>query len=245
VVSAVPPDRRVCIFSLSATDVVVDMDGWLSPNAPFHAVAPTRVLDTRQTSGPLTDVRVPVAPVHSSGAVVNLTITDAHAPGYATLYPCGGLPLVSNVNFLATLPVAGAAVVPVDNGGGVCVHTSTPANIIVDVAGWLDAGFSPIVPFRAADTRQLGAPVTDVRLTTNLGPATGIALTLTVTEPTAAGYATVFPCGQAPPLVSNINFVAKQTVANAVIATPDDQGRICIHAFVPTHIIVDVDGSFS
>jgi hypothetical protein len=174
-----------------------------------------------------------------------LTIADAHATGYATLYPCGGIPLVSNVNFRASLPEAGAAVVPVDNAGEVCVHTSTPADIIVDVAGWLDAGFSPVVPFRAVDTRQLGTPVTDVRLTTNLGATTGIALTLTVTEPTAAGYATVYPCGQAPPLVSNVDFVANQTVANAVIATPDDQGRICIHAFVPTHLIVDVDGSFS
>jgi subtilisin family serine protease len=245
VIAAVPADRRVCIFSLSATDVVVDMDGWLTPNQPFHAVIPLRALDTRATSGPVTDIHVQVAPPGSSGAVVNLTITDAREPGYATLYPCGGLPLVSNVNFLAVTAAAGAGVVPVDNAGEVCVHVSTPADVIVDVAGWLDAGFAPIVPFRAVDTRAAGMAITDVRLTTNLGPTSGISLTLTITQPTAAGYATVYPCGQAPPLVSNINFVAGQTVANAVIATPDDQGRVCIHAFARTHMVIDVDGSFS
>jgi len=45
--------------------------------------------------------------------------------------------------------------------------------------------------------------------------------------------------------VSNINFVAGQTVANAVVATPDAQGRVCVHAFVPTHVVVDVSGTFS
>ncbi len=92
VVAAVPADGQVCIFTMSATDVVVDMDGWLPPDQPFHAVTPARVLDTRQTSGLLTDVVVPVAPAGSSGAVVNVTITDSRAAGYATLYPCGEPP---------------------------------------------------------------------------------------------------------------------------------------------------------
>jgi hypothetical protein len=71
-----------------------------------------------------------------------------------------------------------------------------------------------------------------------------VALTLTAVEPTGPGFATVFPCGQPTPLASNLNFVAGQIVANAVIATPDAAGRVCVHTSTPTHLIVDVSGFF-
>ena len=246
VIATVPGDGRVCIYTMSAADVVVDLDGWLPADQPFHADTPHRVLDTRQTSAPLTDVAVPVAPPGAVGAVVNVTVTAPAAAGYATVYPCGGaVPLVSNVNFVARATVPGAALVPVDDAGRLCVHTSTPAHVIVDVVGWLGSGFKAVAPFRAMDTRPLGTPVTDVVLGPGTSPsAAGVALTLTITEPTAAGYATVYPCGQPPPLVSNVNFGPGQTVANAVVATPDAQGRICVHTLVPTHVVVDISGSF-
>ena len=63
-------------------------------------------------------------------------------------------------------------------------------------------------------------------------------------QPSAPGFATVYPCGQAPPFVSNLNFVAGQIIANAVVATPDAGGRICVHASTPTHLVVDVSGFF-
>jgi hypothetical protein len=55
----------------------------------------------------------------------------------------------------------------------------------------------------------------------------------------------VYPCGQVPPLVSNVNFLAGQTIANAVLATPDVQGRVCVHSLVPAHVVVDVSGTFT
>jgi len=240
----VPADHRVCVFTMSATDVIVDQDGWLPADLPFHAVAPHRVLDTRQVAAPLTDVAVPVAPAGARGAVVNVTVTEPSAAGFATVYPCGGAaPLASNLNFTAGATVPAAAIAAVDASGRICVHTSTPAHVIVDVGGWLASGFEPAVPFRAIDTRPLGPPVTDVLVAPgSFAGVSGVALTVTVTEPTAAGYATVYPCGQAPPLVSNLNFVAGQTVANAVVATPDPQGRICVHTLVPTHVVVDISG---
>jgi len=179
--------------------------------------------------------------------VVNVTVTEPAAAGFATVYPCGStVPLASNLNFVAGETVPAEALVPVDSTGRVCVHTSTPAHIVIDVAGWLQSGFVPVVPFRAIDTRSLGPPVTDLVVAPgSLTGVAGVALTLTITEPTAAGYATVYPCGQAPPLVSNLNFVAGQTVANAVVTMPDPQGRICVHTLVPTHVVVDISGTFS
>jgi hypothetical protein len=191
------------------------------------------------------DIAVPVVPPGAGGAVVNLTITQPVTDGFATLYPCGApVPLASNVNFRTGETVPGAALVPVDTAGRVCVHTSTPAHVIVDVAGSLSTGFAPTGPTRALDTRS-GPLVTDVAITpTGVAGADGVALTLTAVEPTAPGFATVFPCGQAPPLVSNINFVSGQIIANAVVATPDSAGRICVHASTPTHLVIDVSGFF-
>jgi hypothetical protein len=118
--------------------------------------------------------------------------------------------------------------------------------VLVDVDGYLTNGFTPTGPSRAVDTRALSQKVTDVVLSpVGLAGASGFALTLTVTEPTAAGFATVYPCGQQPPVVSNINFVAGQTVANAVVATPNAQGQMCIHSAVPTHLVIDVSGFFN
>src|SRR5262249_12540699 len=63
VVVAVPADSRVCVFSMTSTDVVVDFDGWLEPNRPFVPLEPTRKIDTRPTGVRVTnDLAVAVAP---------------------------------------------------------------------------------------------------------------------------------------------------------------------------------------
>jgi subtilisin family serine protease len=247
VVLAVPSTRQVCIFSMTATDVVVDMDGWLASAKPFVPLAPSRKADTRASGVRVNgDIAVPVVPPGAGGAVVNLTITQPVADGFATLYPCGArLPLASNVNFLAGGTAPAAALVPVDTAGRVCVHTSTPAHVVVDVFGWLSTGFAPTGPTRVLDTRTAGSFATDVSIAPAGGAgAGGVALTLTVVEPTAPGFATVFPCGQPPPLASNVNFVAGQIVANAVIAASDAAGRVCVHTSTPTHLVIDVSGFF-
>jgi subtilisin family serine protease len=246
VVVAVPTSGQVCIFSMTTTDVVVDFDGWLEPNQPFVPLPPARKVDTRTSSVRVaSDLAVAVVPPGAGGAVVNLTITQPLTDGFATLYPCGAaIPLASNVNFVAGGTVPGAALVPVDTAGRVCVHVSTPAHVIVDVAGYLGTGFAPSGPTRNLDTRS-GPPVTDVSILPIGGTgADGVALTLTAVQPGAPGFATVYPCGQAPPFVSNLNFVAGQIIANAVVATPDASGRICVHTSTPTHLIVDVSGFF-
>ena len=69
-------------------------------------------------------------------------------------------------------------------------------------------------------------------------------LNVTVTEPHAAGYVTVFPCGIAAPLASNVNFVTDQTVANATIAKIGQDGQVCIYNSQATHLVVDVTGFF-
>lgn len=124
--------------------------------------------------------------------------------------------------------------------------------------------FRPLDPARLADTRP-GKPTTDgsfsgggrvtpskaltLTLTGRGGvPASGVAavaLNVTVTGPTGAGYLTVHPFGVARPPTSNVNFVVGQTVANSVVTKVGSGGRIVLYASVGTHVIVDVAGVFT
>jgi hypothetical protein len=74
----------------------------------------------------------------------------------------------------------------------------------------------------------------------------GVSLNVTVTEPTAAGYLTVWPAGRTRPLASNLNFVAGQTIPNAVSTGVNANGDIEIYNNSGnSHVIVDVTGWYA
>ncbi len=69
-------------------------------------------------------------------------------------------------------------------------------------------------------------------------------LNVTVVDAGAAGFVTVFPCGQAVPNASNLNVAAGQTVPNAVVSKLGVGGTVCVFSSVSAHVLVDVNGSF-
>lgn len=72
-------------------------------------------------------------------------------------------------------------------------------------------------------------------------PASGVgavALKVTVTNPTGPSLLTVWPAGSARPLASNLNFTARQTVPNMVIAKVGDDGQV---SFYNDSGLTDVD----
>ena len=75
--------------------------------------------------------------------------------------------------------------------------------------------------------------------------ATALVLNVTVVEPAAAGFVTVYPCGSAIPNTSSVNFAAGATVANAVAAKAGVGGRVCLYSNVATNLVVDVTGYFA
>ena len=54
----------------------------------------------------------------------------------------------------------------------------------------------------------------------------------------------MYPCGIEPPLASNLNFVAGQTIPNAVLTKIGTNGDVCIFNSQATHLIADVTGLF-
>lgn len=119
--------------------------------------------------------------------------------------------------------------------------------------------YSALVPARILDTRSgIGAAAAAVQPASStklqvLGqggvPAEqvgSVVLNMTVTEPAASGYLTVWPSGVARPLASNLNFTAGLTVPNLVIVPVGRDGMVQIYngSGGATHIIADVLGYF-
>lgn len=75
--------------------------------------------------------------------------------------------------------------------------------------------------------------------------AAAVALNVTVTEPTATSYITVYPAGASRPTASNLNMTANQTVANMVIVPVGANGQVNLFNFDgSTHLVADVLGWF-
>ena len=74
--------------------------------------------------------------------------------------------------------------------------------------------------------------------------AAAVALNVTVAEPIGSGFVTVYPCGAAQPLASNLNYTAGAVVPNAVLAKVGTGGKVCLFVSNGTQLIVDVNGYF-
>ena len=119
--------------------------------------------------------------------------------------------------------------------------------------------YNPVTPERLLDTRVgVGAPigklpagdtlalqVTGAGVTNVPSTAVAVALNVTVTEPDADGYLTVWPCGQPQPFASNLNYSTGETIPNLVIAKLGTAGTVCITGQSTTHVVADVNGWFA
>jgi hypothetical protein len=122
---------------------------------PFTSLVPGRLLDSRagqatvdgqfngiglRGAGSVTALTVAgrggVAG-DAAAVVLNVTVTDAQAPGFVTVFPCGSdQPNASSVNYVSGSTVANAVIVKVGASGQVCLFTQSPINLIADVTGY-------------------------------------------------------------------------------------------------------------
>lgn len=171
----VPLDAHgaLCLYSNVDSDVVVDINGFVSPSSigQFHAAGPQRLFDTRTASrspGRLpADGTIEVqmtgadngVPANAQAVMFNLTAVGADAKTYVTAYPCGTTrPLVSNLNPDAGDARPNTVVVPLSATGSVCFYSPVAVDLVADLAGYVavDTGmmFTPLAPTRLIDTRD-------------------------------------------------------------------------------------------
>jgi hypothetical protein len=276
-VSGLGAGNGVCIYTAAATDLVVDLSGWLVAGR-FVPLAPQRAADTRPGFGvlyppakvPITagqTLRVPVAgqygvPTGAAAASLNVTAVAPQGAGHLRVFACdAALPNASNLNLVSGRTVANAVLSALDaTTGEVCVYAAARTDVVVDVTGYFTAGYTPTAPFRLADTRSgsgvafpvikqvLRAGTTlEVPVTTAPGVpanASAVSLNVTVAPGRGAGHLRVYPCGEALPTASNVNFVGGQTVANAVLVGVGTGGRVCVYAAADAEVVVDLNGWF-
>jgi hypothetical protein len=203
-------------------------------------------------------------PADAASAVLNVTAVAAQANGHLSVYPCGEeLPTASNVNYVTNQTAPNSVIARLGTDGKVCIHTFSATDIVVDVAGYLPNadGLVPLVaPARLMDTRPdrptidgaaagegpiAGQTVRELQVGGRAGLPSGAAsvvLNVTAAGAMANGHLTLFPCGEPAPTASNVNYLAGQTIPNAVIAKLGTDGKVCIRSHATTDVVVDVAG---
>jgi uncharacterized repeat protein (TIGR01451 family) len=152
VVAPVSPQGNVCFYASTGTDLIADVSGWFANPSELHTVNPTREFDTRYGIGGLpiqkiaggSHVEFSVSgkngvPSTGAGAVIlNVTADNSARDGYVTVYPCGGRPVTSNVNFRLGRPVPNTVIAPVSKSGTVCFYVDADTDLLADVSGWFE-----------------------------------------------------------------------------------------------------------
>jgi hypothetical protein len=72
--------------------------------------------------------------------------------------------------------------------------------------------------------------------------AAAVVVNVTVVDPLAAGFATLFPCGSVLPVASSLNFGPGDVVPNELVAKVGVNGRVCLFTDAETHLLADVVG---
>jgi len=240
------------------------------------ALTPTRITDTRSGSGQPNagsklgaggSIAVQVTgaggvPANGvSSAILNITVTNTTAPSFLTVWPSGSArPNASNLNWVAGQTVPNRVIAQIGASGKVSVYNQFgAADVIVDVSGYFtDATaigklFTPQVAHRIADTRghaTLGPGGTYTLQVGGVSPvpgtATAVVINVTVTNTTAPSFLTVYPSTATRPLASDLNWTARLTIPNLVVATLGTTGAIRFYNSAgSTDVVVDLLGYFN
>jgi hypothetical protein len=150
------------------------------------------------------------------------------------------------------IPVTNWTVPPYSQpAGGLTTMTDfTPPRVFIAVA-----------PCRVVDTRNPAGPYGGPALLTNIartfdidnGPCPGLpagieaySLNFGGILPPADGFLTAWPTGIGQPVVSQLNLVGGEVVANAAIVPAGTNGAIDVLVNIgPTHVYIDINGYFS
>ena len=228
---------------------------------------------TGGTSGPVVGRRTVTLSLAGQGgmpstgagfAFLNLTATSATRPGFVQVHAAGTpVPSTSNLNFAAGQTVAGLVLAPLSTDGKALLEVTSSGSVqlVADVVGYATASgpsesgtVGAVEPERLIDTRaDLPSPLGPreslvLQITDDLGnPVSGlsaVAMTVTVTQPTANGYISVLAGGAGLPPTSSLNFLKGQTVANLTLTPIDENGEVAVYlgSSGAAEVIVDLFG---
>ena len=157
VIAKIGVGGKVCLFNSVGTHLLADANGFFPAGAPFSALVPARLLESRPDPGLTTDdgqglglglrdagttTELQITgrggvPGTASAVVLNITATDARGAGFITVFPCGSArPNASNLNVTLGATVPNAVIARIGVGGKVCIFTSIGAHLLADANGF-------------------------------------------------------------------------------------------------------------
>lgn len=157
VLAKVGTSGQICIFSSSATDLVVDASAYVPAGGGLSSIVPARLWETRIGPGNTTidglrqgtgrigvgTVQVQVTgrggvPDIATGAMLNVAAINPTTGGFITLWPCGQpTPTAANVNFGPGSVVSNAVFVKIGDNGRVCFSSTSNTDLAIDVVGYV------------------------------------------------------------------------------------------------------------
>lgn len=232
---------QVTVFNAAGNaDVILDVAGWVNvpsgsagPDGLYNPLAPSRILDTRNGTGGISQPLGPGATitiqvtgrggVPASGVeavILNVTATNPTAPSYLTVFPAGSsAPLASNLNYVPGQTTPNRVVVALGTGGMVSLYNAAgKVDVIADVGAWFTdttaggtgSSFTPLTPTRLLDTRNGTGGYSSP-----LGPNQSIALT-------------VADAGGVPAMTASIP--PKAVVLNVTVTSPTGASFLTVWA---------------
>jgi hypothetical protein len=203
-----------------------------------------------------------------AGVVLNGTAARASGSGFLNFYRPGesaGIDENSSLNFTSDANIANTLVIPVGDGGEVCVYSSAQTDVLADVAGFisptrlftfaLDSGDPQT--FRVFDSREDTVDRSASKFTggeqvcispvgtADVGDAWFMNVTAVAAE--SRGFVNVYPKGvsadaDAAAAVANsaVNFVPGRNIANGVTVTVGVDREVCMSPSATTHILLDL-----
>jgi hypothetical protein len=272
VTAALGTNRSISLFNNSGnTHLVADLAGYYSTGDGdgFSPLPPKRVLDTRDSNGPVHGGQFWVVdlagtiPASATSVTFNLTATDATASTFVTAFPTGSaVPTASSLNLPAGDTRPNLVTVAVGPNRSVSLYNlAGSVELIVDVTGFYtpDYGsvFVPLDPERVLDTR-FGTGTAGS--TAPLGPegslhldlvgelpaeSTGVAMNLTGVDAMTSTFVTAWaPVGDVP-ISSTLNLSPGQAAPNAaVVAFAGEPAVQLYNRFGNVHLVGDLAGVF-
>jgi hypothetical protein len=150
------PAGLMCLYSLTAVDVKVDVLGYFMRGLPHAMIpsTPTRVVDTRDANRPPMNFgnggdMVPAnvtqtitlagqrgIPANATDVSINIVAVAPSAAGSLTVWDCGAMPSTRAITFPAGTNVANAMQARLSPTGTLCVSSTAATHIVIDVTGW-------------------------------------------------------------------------------------------------------------
>ncbi|MEJ7801084.1 MAG: DUF4331 domain-containing protein, partial [Ilumatobacter sp.] len=147
VAAPIGADGAICLYTSAGTDLLVDLMGVVPAGSTYVPATPGRIVDTRESFGPIgggqvIEVQVTgtgdaMVPVGTTSVLLNVTTTNESDLGFVTVFPCGSeRPNASTGNFRgAGMSTANLVSANVGPDGKVCIFVLNQVDIIVDLVG--------------------------------------------------------------------------------------------------------------